>query len=64
MGKATELDNYLETRPLTPVEIIERQAAAKSGGEGEATADGQLVKRPTPAAAPIVTLEAPRQTWD
>lgn len=69
MGKATDLDDYLETHPLTPGEIKERRAAKESGGEVEATTDGQLITRPKPAEArpakaPVVVVQAPRQTWD
>ena len=61
MGKATELDDYLEARPLTLAEIRERQAASESGGEVEATLDGRLIKRGHPSE---VVLQAPQQTWD
>ena len=64
MGKASELDDYLEMRPLTPAEIRERQAAEQSGGEVEATVDGQLIKRPKAYEAPTVVVQAPRKTWD
>lgn len=66
MGKATELDDYLETHPLTPQEIkLRRAAEAINDPDTEATLDGQFVKRSTqPAAAPTVTYTAPTRTWD
>jgi hypothetical protein len=64
MGKATELDDFLETRRLTPKEERERREAADSGGEIEGTPDGRLLKRASPSAAPQVVFQAPAQTWD
>jgi hypothetical protein len=64
MGKATELDDPLSTRPLSAAEIRARQAAAESGGEVEADNEGQLIRRPKLAEAPKVVHTAPRQTWD
>jgi hypothetical protein len=64
MGKATELDDQLSVRPLSPAEIADRNAAAESGGEVQATLDGQITKQPRPSEAPRVVLRAPQQTWD
>lgn len=66
MGKATDLDDYLETHPQTPEEIrLRRAAEALSGPNIEATLDGAFVKpSPEPAAAPTVKFQAPARTWD
>mgnify|MGYP001172914305 CR=1 FL=1 len=66
MGKATELDDYLETNPLTPEEIrLRRAAEAISDPETKVTLAGTFVKpSPKPAAAPTVTYQAPKRTWD
>jgi len=64
MGKATELDDELSTRPLSAAEIRARRAAAQSGGKVEATTDGQLVRPAEPSEAPKVVHTAPTQTWD
>lgn len=65
MGKATSLDTYLETHPLTAEEIRLRRAAESiSDADTEVTLDGEFVKRPAPTAAPTVTYQAPDRTWD
>jgi predicted Zn-dependent protease len=65
MGKASALDDYLETHPLTPAEIKLRRAAEQiSDPDIEVTLDGGLIKRTTPAAAPTVVQQAPDRTWD
>ena len=64
MGKATALDDFLDTRPLTAAEIRERQRAAESGQDVEATPDGQLVTRRGASEVQRVVLQAPQQTWD
>ncbi len=65
MGKATELDDYLETHPLTPAEIRQRRLAEQIGDAGiEATLEGDLVKRPHHAAAPRIVQQTPARTWD
>ncbi len=65
MGKASALDDYLETHPLTPAEIKHRRAAEQiSDADIEVTLDGGLVKRPQPAAAPTVVQQTPSRTWD
>jgi hypothetical protein len=65
MGKATDLDNFLETHPLTRAETRQRRTAEEIGDPDiEVTADGDLVKRPQPAAAPKVIQERQTATWD
>jgi hypothetical protein len=64
MGKATELDEELSVQPLSPTEIAARNAAAESGGQVQATLDGEIIKQVQPSEAPRVVLRAPQQTWD
>lgn len=65
MGKATELDDYLDTHPLTSAESRERRQAEEiSDPDIEVTLDGGLVKHPRPAVAPRVIQKPQRATWD
>lgn len=65
MGDGTDLDSFLEAHPLTDQETRERRAAeAISDPDKEATLDGELVKRSTPSAAPILIQERKTATWD
>jgi hypothetical protein len=65
MGKATELDDVLDTRRLTPAEIRRRRAAEEIGHpDVEVTPDGRLVKRSSLSAVPVVVQERQTATWD
>jgi len=65
MGQATDLDNFLDTHPLTQAESRERRTAEEIGDPDiEVTPDGDLVKRPQPAAAPRVIHKRQTATWD
>jgi hypothetical protein len=65
MGKATELDNELDNSPLTVAELRDRQTAEEmSDPDIEVTLEGDLVKRPRPAAPPKVVQKRQTATWD
>ncbi|HEY4812507.1 MAG TPA: hypothetical protein VIH71_15775 [Solirubrobacteraceae bacterium] len=64
MGKATELDEQLQNRRLSPAEIAEREAAAASGSLSESTNNGQLIPRGSASKPDRVIVQAPAQTWD
>lgn len=65
MGKATELDDFLDTQRLTPDEIRQRRTAEEiSDPDIEVTSAGNLVKRPRPAAPPRVVQQRQTATWD
>jgi hypothetical protein len=65
MGKATDTDQQLMTRPLSEDEIRRRQRAAMPRTRLEATLDGRLVEpAPVPRETPREIYRAPQQTID
>jgi hypothetical protein len=63
MGKATELDDFLESQRLTPEEIRQRRLAEEiSDPDIEVTLDGKLVKRQS--ATTTIVHQIPDRTWD
>lgn len=64
MGIATDFDDYMETRPQTPAETREQQAATETRGDVEATSDGQVVTRATPFDEPRVVVKGDPIPWD
>lgn len=64
VGKGTDALRELTDRPLSDVEIAEREAALEAGGQREATLDGTLITPWTPTEAVKEVVRAPQQTWD
>lgn len=63
MGKATELDDFLESQRLTPDEIRQQRLAEEiSKPDVEVTPDGRFVRRR--AGATEVIRERQTRTWD
>lgn len=66
MGKATELDDFLETHRLTPAEIRERRLAEQIGDpDVRVTPDGDFVKQRSAANnAPQLIQKRQTKIWD
>jgi hypothetical protein len=65
MGKATQMADDLDARPLSSAEIMARRAAmAISDDDVEVTLEGRLVKRPRLSEKSSEVLKAPQQTWE
>jgi hypothetical protein len=65
MGKATELDDRLSTRYLSPAEITARQAAIEIADDNVTPVlDDPMVKRANPAETTRTMQQAPPPIWD
>lgn len=64
VGQATDITDRIISKPLTAQEVAERQSGEKVRENVEATPDGEIAERATPAAAPRTTFQAAPSTWD